>query len=150
MKRLLPVITLCILIILSAGCISFGQQTTDIMLGGEKIGTITLSPNSDGTVNADITVFGMTFTKENLTVSEAETLTESASSGNLLEGIGITGIPENAGVADDLGEFAESILNMPLTNSGEGGAALNFTLAAENAGNTVEALETIIRDTFGI
>ena len=43
-------------------------------------------------------------------------------------------------------EFLESIKDMPLTNSGEGSLAdsLNFTLAAENAEQSFEALEDLI------
>lgn len=139
-------LALCLIIIFSAGCISFGEQTTDIRIGENSVGTVTLSPQNDGTVTAYIDIFGMTFTKEGLSASEAESLAESAGSGNIFETIGLQGIPENAGTPTDMSEFLESIKNMPLTNSGDGTLAdsLNFTLAAENAERSFNALEDFI------
>ena len=146
MKYRLMVLIFCLIIIFSAGCISLGEQTTDIKMGENSVGTVTLSPQDDGTVTAYINIFGMTFTKEGLSVSEAESLADSAGSGNIFETIGLQGIPENAGTPTDIGEFLESIKDMPLTNSGEGSLAdrLNFTLAAENAEQSFEALEDLI------
>jgi hypothetical protein len=115
-------------------------------MGENSVGTVTLSPQDDGTVTAYINIFGMTFTKEGLSVSEAESIADSAGSGNIFETIGLQGIPENAGTPTDIDEFLESIKDMPLTNSGEGSFAdsLNFTLAAENAEQSFEALEELI------
>ncbi len=146
MKYRLAVVIFCLIIIFSAGCISLGEQTTDIKVGESSVGTVTLSPQDDGTITAYINIFGMTFTKEGLSVSEAESIADSAGSGNIFETIGLQGIPENAGTPTDIGEFLESIKEMPLTNSGEGSFAdsLNFTLAAENAEQSVEALEELI------
>ncbi|MBR5814738.1 MAG: hypothetical protein IKY77_00890 [Methanocorpusculaceae archaeon] len=146
MKYRLAVVIFCLIIIFSAGCISLGEQTTDIKVGENSVGTVTLSPQNDGTITAYINIFGMTFTKEGLSVSEAENLADSAGSGNIFETIGLQGIPENAGAPTDIGEFLESIKDMPLTNSGEGSLAdnLNFTLAAENAEQSFEALEDLI------
>ena len=146
MKYRLAVVIFCLIIIFSAGCISLGEQTTDIKVGESSVGTVTLSPQDDGTITAYINIFGMTFTKEGLSVSEAKSIADSAGSGNIFETIGLQGIPENAGTPTDIGEFLESIKDMPLTNSGEGSFAdsLNFTLAAENAEQSVEALEELI------
>ena len=146
MKYRLAVVIFCLIIIFSAGCISLGEQTTDIKVGESSVGTVTLSPQNDGTITAYINIFGMTFTKEGLSVSEAESIADSAGSGNIFETIGLQGIPENAGTPTDIDEFLESIKDMPLTNSGEGSFAdsLNFTLAAENAEQSVEALEELI------
>ena len=146
MKYRLAVVIFCLIIIFSAGCISLGEQTTDIKMGENSVGTVTLSPQNDGTITAYINIFGMTFTKEGLSVSEAESIADSAGSGNIFETIGLQGIPENAGTPTDIGEFLESIKEMPLTNSGEGSFAdsLNFTLAAENAEQSFEALEELI------
>ena len=146
MKYRLAALVLCLIIIFSAGCISLGEQTTDIRIGENSVGTVTLSPQNDGTVTAYIDIFGMTFTKEGLSASEAESLAESADSGNIFETIGLQGIPENAGTPTDMSEFLESIKNMPLTNSGDGTLAdrLNFTLAAENAEQSFNALEDFI------
>ena len=146
MKYRLAVVIFCLIIIFSAGCISLGEQTTDIKVGESSVGTVTLSPQNDGTITAYINIFGMTFTKEGLSVSEAESIADSAGSGNIFETIGLQGIPENAGTPTDIGEFLESIKEMPLTNSGEGSFAdsLNFTLAAENAKQSVGALENLI------
>ena len=146
MKYRLAVVIFCLIIIFSAGCISLGEQTTDIKVGESSVGTVTLSPQDDGTITAYINIFGMTFTKEGLSVSEAESIADSAGSGNIFETIGLQGIPENAGTPTDIDEFLESIKEMPLTNSGEGSFAdcLNFTLAAENAEQSVEALEELI------
>ena len=146
MKYRLAVVIFCLIIIFSAGCISLGEQTTDIKVGESSVGTVTLSPQNDGTITAYINIFGMTFTKEGLSVSEAESIADSAGSGNIFETIGLQGIPENAGTPTDIDEFLESIKEMPLTNSGEGSFAdsLNFTLAAENAEQSIEALEELI------
>ena len=146
MKYRLAVVIFCLIIIFSAGCISLGEQTTDIKVGESSVGTVTLSPQNDGTITAYINIFGMTFTKEGLSVSEAESIADSAGSGNIFETIGLQGIPENAGTPTDIDEFLESIKEMPLTNSGEGSFAdsLNFTLAAENAEQSFEALEELI------
>ena len=146
MKYRLAVVIFCLIIIFSAGCISLGEQTTDIKVGESSVGTVTLSPQDDGTITAYINIFGMTFTKEGLSVSEAESIADSAGSGNIFETIGLQGIPENAGTPTDIDEFLESIKDMPLTNSGEGSFAdsLNFTLAAENAEQSIEALEELI------
>ena len=146
MKYRLAVVIFCLIIIFSAGCISLGEQTTDIKVGESSVGTVTLSPQNDGTIPAYINIFGMNFTKEGLSVSEAESIADSAGSGNIFETIGLQGIPENAGTPTDIDEFLESIKDMPLTNSGEGSLAdnLNFTLAAENAEQSFEALEELI------
>ena len=146
MKYRLAVVIFCLIIIFSAGCISLGEQTTDIKVGESSVGTVTLSPQNDGTITAYINIFGMTFTKEGLSVSEAESIADSAGSGNIFETIGLQGIPDNAGTPTDIDEFLESIKEMPLTNSGEGSFAdsLNFTLAAENAEQSFEALEELI------
>ena len=146
MKYRLAVVIFCLIIIFSAGCISLGEQTTDIKVGESSVGTVTLSPQNDGTITAYINIFGMTFTKEGLSVSEAESIADSAGSGNIFETIGLQGIPDNAGTPTDIDEFLESIKDMPLTNSGEGSFAdsLNFTLAAENAEQSFEALEELI------
>lgn len=92
----------------------------------------------------------MTFTKENLSVSEAESISESAGSGNIFETIGIQGIPENAGTPTDIEEFLESIKNMPLTNSGDGSLAEipDFDSAAEKAGESFETIKDLIGKFF--
>lgn len=150
MKYRLSVTILCLLLIFSAGCISLGEQTTDIMIGDTSVGTVTLSPQKDGTITAHINIFGMTFTKENLSVSEAESISESAGSGNIFEIIGIQGIPENAGTPTDIEEFLESIKNMPLTNSGDGSLAEipDFDSAAEKAGESFETIKDLIGKFF--
>lgn len=147
--RLLGIL-FCAAFILSAGCVSLGDNTTDIMMGNESIGTITLHPESDGTVSAEVSIFGMNFTKEGMTEEEAESFAKSAASGNLLP-LALPGLPENAGTPSDTEEFINSILNMPVTNIGNEtlGESLNFTLAAENAGESAAALEKLIRDIFG-
>ena len=142
---------LCLFLIFSAGCVSFGAQTTDIMMGNTSVGTVTLIPNADGSVSADISLFGMTFTKDGMTEAEAEKLAGSAAEGEIFAGLGIQGIPENAGTPSDLDEFLESIANMPLSNTGSGSTAgLDFGLAAENAAASAAALESLLHDMFGI
>ena len=150
MKFRLTAIIFCLLLILSAGCVGLGQNTTDIMVGDTSVGTITLTPQDDGTYSADISVFGMTFTRDALSAGDAETLTEQAASGNIFSMLGLQEVPENAGTPTDADEFLESILNMPLTNSGEGSLAenLNFSLAGENAVASAAALENLISGFF--
>lgn len=147
MKYRLLGILLCAALVLSAGCVSLGQQTTDIMIGNESVGTVTLLPKGDGTVSVEISILGMTFTKDGMTQSEAEAFAESAAAGNLP---GLIGMPENAGTPSDTEEFINSILHMPITNTGENSLAegLNFTLAAENAEESAQALENLLTGIF--
>ena len=147
MKYRLLGILLCAALVLSAGCVSPGQQTTDIMIGNENVGTVTLLPNEDGTVSAEISILGMTFTKDGMTQSEAEAFAESVAAGSLP---GLIGMPENAGTPSDTEEFINRILHMPITNTGENSLAegINFTLAAENAEESAQALENLLTGIF--
>lgn len=96
-KCALPPVALSILVmfvIFSAGCISLGPTTTDVMMGNESIGTIKIIPQDNNTFDAEIEIFGMKITKDGLSKSEADSLSSSLSSGNfLLDDLFVKGIP---------------------------------------------------------
>ncbi|MCQ2356471.1 MAG: hypothetical protein MJ014_05585 [Methanocorpusculum sp.] len=75
------VLAVFILAALSAGCI--GDQTTDIMLGNQRIGKITITPvyenmlsnsSRDEKFNVKLELFGMVFSKNGATRAEADTI----------------------------------------------------------------------------
>ncbi len=122
------VLAVLVLAVLSAGCI--GDQTTDIMLGNQSIGKITITPvyenmlsNSslDEKFNVKLELFGMVFSKNGVTRAEADTI----SSGILDEGGGLnmsfvnsSGLitPDANDAGSNLTSFMDEVFNMPLTN----------------------------------
>ena len=105
------VLAVLILAVLSAGCI--GDQTTDIMLGNQSIGKITITPvdenmlsNSslDEKFDVKLELFGMVFSKSGVTRAEADTI----SSGLIT--------PDAGDAGSNLTSFMEEVFNMPLTN----------------------------------
>ena len=114
------VLLLITAVILSAGCVSLGSTTTDILMGDEKIGTITLAPAQHAAsigntplerYDIEVELFGLKYTKGGL--SKAETLVSLA---NLThEGITI------AGLEDALSDF--TWIGADIQNSGDTGGA---------------------------
>ncbi len=117
------------LMICSAGCI--GDQTTDIMLGNQTIGKVTVTPVYDQLLsnssltdkfNVKIELFGMVFSKDGITKAEADSIVSDITtpSGELNTSfINASGLV--TGNADDasrnLTEFMDSVFRMPLTNT---------------------------------
>lgn len=122
------VLAVLILTVLSAGCI--GDQTTDIMLGNQSIGKITIVPvyenmfsdsSLDEKFNVKLELFGMEFSKNGVTRAEADTISSGIlnSSGSLnMSFINSSGLatphPDNA--ETNLTSFMDEVFNMPLTN----------------------------------
>ncbi len=91
MKYIPAVLLLILMLVFSAGCISFGTQTTDINMGNETVGHIYVTPITDNLLsNGSVTekfdmkveLFGLTFTKEGITQGEADDLMGTLSSVN--------------------------------------------------------------------
>ncbi|HJJ59110.1 MAG TPA: hypothetical protein O0X84_06440, partial [Methanocorpusculum sp.] len=66
------VLLLITAVILSAGCVSLGSTTTEILMGDEKIGTITLAPAQNAAsigntplerYDIEVELFGLKYTK---------------------------------------------------------------------------------------
>ncbi len=114
----------------SAGCISLGSQTTDIVIGNETVGKITLTPLSGNLfsnaslsekVNLEIDIFGVKFSKDGITKTEADSIVKTLQSSNIssasaLEGLGLN-ISTSTASAGNVTAFLEQIKNMPLTNT---------------------------------
>lgn len=91
MKKLLFVLAILLLlcIILSAGCI--GATTSDIVVGGNTIGKVTLTPQenlfSGGSltdkVNMEVELFGIRFTKDGITQTEAADIMSLLNAGDI-------------------------------------------------------------------
>ena len=122
------VLAVLVLITFSAGCI--GDQTTDIRLGNQSIGSITVTPvyenmfyNSSlgDKFNVKLEIFGMVFTKDNVTRAEADNISTSIldkDGGVNMSFINSSGlITPNANDAEsNLTSFMDEVFNMPLTN----------------------------------
>ncbi|HJK48274.1 MAG TPA: hypothetical protein O0X81_05110 [Methanocorpusculum sp.] len=122
------VLAVLVLITFSAVCI--GDQTTDIMLGNQSIGSITVTPvyenmfsNSSlgDKFNVKLEIFGMVFTKDNVTRAEADNISASIldkDGGVNMSFINSSGlITPNANDAEsNLTSFMDEVFNMPLTN----------------------------------
>ncbi len=128
----IPVVAgVCVVLLLtifSAGCI--GDQTTDINLGNQTIGKITITPvyeslfsNSSlqDKFNVKIELFGMVFSKDGITRAEADNITSGIldPSGNLnMSFVNSSGLatPKADDAGQNLTAFMDNIFNMPLTN----------------------------------
>ncbi|MDV0440848.1 hypothetical protein [Methanorbis furvi] len=122
------VIAILVLTILSAGCI--GDQTTDITLGNQSIGKITITPvyenmfsntSIQDKFNVKIELFGMVFSKDGVTKAEADDIAagilnpEGALNMSFVNDSGLT-MPEINDESPNLTAFMDNIFNMPLTN----------------------------------
>ncbi len=153
MKKL-PILTLIALITiltLSAGCI--GTQTTDIVIGDKTVGTIQIIPVEDNTYDLKIKLFGIEFSKNDITQNEAADLTSKIENGNIqLTDFIALQFPENLGEPSDLNDFIDSIKNMPITNIDTQPLGESFSLSntTENANQSISNLENLIAEIFNI
>lgn len=112
--------------IFSSGCISLGTQTTDIVMGGESVGKIYVTPNNDKLLsNSSITdkfdmkvdLFGFSFSKEGITQTEADSIIDKISSGIEssadLSSLGFDLISSTE--PDSFDEIINQIVNMPVS-----------------------------------
>ena len=154
------VLIVALLFILSAGCISLGTQTTDILVGNETVGHIYLTPvtgnllsNESVTEKFDMKVelYGFTFTKDGITKDEADNLLDIFSSGNTtntsLLNLGFLPSIENIS-SDTTDDFINQLLNMPVTNQ-DTEAALD-SIDFDGAGEKIQASFERIEELLGI
>lgn len=156
------VLLLTTVVILTAGCVALGSTTTDILMGNEKIGTITLAPAQHAAsignsplerYDIEVELFGLKYTKGGLT--KAETVVSLA---NLTrEGITIEGIQDSlkdfTRVWDmqDSGDtgstssesLLDTLLHMPLSASLplEFGEPFNISNAGDAINEAIDDLE---------
>ena len=156
------VLLLITVVILSAGCVSLGSTTTEILMGDEKIGTITLAPAQNAAsigntplerYDIEVELFGLKYTKGGLT--KAETVVSLA---NLThEGITIEGIQDalkdftRVTVVQDSGDtgstssesLLDTLLRMPVSASlpVEFGDVVDISNAGEALNEAMENLE---------
>ena len=159
------VLLLITAVILSAGCVSLGSTATDILMGDEKIGTITLAPAQHAAsigntplerYDIEVELFGLKYTKGGLT--KAETAVSLA--GLTREGITIAGIQDalkdftlvtavlEAGDAGGTSSksLLDTLLNMPVSASlpVEFGESFNIPDAGDALNKAVENLENTL------
>ena len=161
MKYIPAVLLLTVLLVLSAGCISLGTQTTDIVMGNETVGHIYLTPVTENLLsNGSVTekfdmkveLFGFTFTKEGITQNEAEdlmTTLSSVNSTNTSSLLDLGFVPSLDGISpDDPDDFLHQILTMPVTNQGTQ-AALD-SVDFDGAGERIQASAERIAELLGL
>lgn len=161
MKYIPVVLLLIVMIVSSAGCISLGTQTTDIVMGNETIGHIYLTPITDNLFSNEsvtekfdmkVELFGLTFTKEGITQGEADDLMDTLSSFNttntssLLDLGFIPSLDELS--PDDPNDFLNQIFTMPVTNQ-ETEAALD-SVDFDGAGERIQASAERIAELLGL
>jgi hypothetical protein len=154
------VIIIALIFILSAGCISLGTQTTDILVGNETVGHIYLTPVTDNLLSNEsvtekfdmkVELYGFTFTKDGITKDEADNLLDIFSSGNTtntsLLDLGFIPSIENISF-DDADDFFNQIFAMPVTNQ-DTEAALD-SIDINGAGEKIQASFERIEELLGI
>jgi len=140
---------LIIFSIVSAGCLSFSSTTADIVIGDQKVGTVTITPHNDKLYtdssvsekfDIEIDVFGVKYSKEGLTLSEKNELLSTIAKGNLKD-LNLDDYTEKSVSTESI---LDSIANIKLS-------AENQTTLSEALGNAgksfrerLEAFEKII------
>ncbi len=147
MNKLLPAAALILaLCIVSAGCLSFSSTTADIMIGDQKVGQVTFTPDNsklfsdaslDEKFSVEIELFGVKYAKDELTLTEKNELLEAIGLGDL-ESLNLNDFEktENESVFD-------AIANMKL--SAESDKTLSEALegSGESFGKTLETFEEL-------
>ena len=145
MKKILPLILVLTLCIASAGCLSFSSTTADIMMGDQKVGTVTFTPDNDKLFSdasldekfsVDIELLGVKYTKDGLTLTEKNEILELIGLGEL-ENLNLDGFEIKT---SDESVF-DAIANMKLSADSEE----TLSEALESAGDSIT--KTI--ETFG-
>jgi len=137
---------LIIFSIVSAGCLSFSSTTADIVIGDQKVGTVTVTPHNDKLYNdssisekfdVEIDVFGVKYSKEGLTLSEKNELLSTIAKGNLKD-LNLDDYTEETS-----GSILDSIANIKL--SAENQTSLSDALgnAGKSFSERLEAFEKI-------
>ncbi len=161
MKYIPAVLLLIVMLVLSAGCISLGTQTTDIVMGNETIGHIYLTPITDNLLSNEsvtekfdmkVELFGLTFTKEGITQGEADDLMNTLSSVNTTDTSSLLDlgfIPSLDELSpDDPDDFLNQIFTMPVTNQGTQAAIDSVDF--EGAGERIQASAERIAELLGL
>ncbi len=161
MKYIPAVLLLTVLLVLSAGCISLGTQTTDIVMGNETVGHIYVTPVTDNLLSNEsvtekfdikVELFGFTFIKEVVTQSEAENIMDTLSSVNTTDTSSLLDLgflPSLDELSpDDPDDFLNQILTMPVTNHGTQ-AALD-SIDFDGAGARIQASAERIAELLGL
>ncbi|MDO5845785.1 MAG: hypothetical protein Q4Q04_02560 [Methanocorpusculum sp.] len=146
----------------AAGCLSLGSQTTDIVAGNETVGKIVMTPLSqnlfsNGSLsdkfNMEVELFGMKFSKDGVTKTEANSIMQSLSSGvpslDVLSGLGLNF--STAPSAGNVTEFLNSIQHMPISNKDNRTVleALNLNGVLSNMGMSADQIAKIMSGMFG-
>lgn len=122
------VLALLVFTLLSAGCI--GDQTTEILLGNQNVGKITIMPvyenmlsNSslDEKFNVKMELFGMEFSKNGVTKAEADNISSGIldkNGGLNMSFVNISGLatPHLDKAEENLTSFMDEDFNMLITN----------------------------------
>ncbi|HJJ48755.1 MAG TPA: hypothetical protein O0X39_07215 [Methanocorpusculum sp.] len=146
MKYVVLFAAVCVLfcVIFSAGCI--GTTSTDIMFGDQKVGELTLTPqdnlfSGEGSitdkVNMQVDIFGLTFNRNGVSMSEAADISSLLQNGDLSALSGFTSLSgnefslsgsdfaalsalmgESAGLADSSGSLDAAGKNLEILLSG--------------------------------
>ena len=161
MKYIPAVLLLILMLVLSAGCISLGTQTTDINMGNETVGHIYVTPITDNLLsNGSVTekfdmkveLFGFTFTKEGITQGEADDLMGTLSSVNTTDTSSLLDLgflPSIDGLSpDDPDDFFNQFLTMPVTNQGTQAAIDSVDF--EGAGERIQASAERVAELLGL
>jgi hypothetical protein len=161
MKYIPAVLLLTVLLVSSAGCISLGTQTTDIVMGNETVGHIYITPVTDNLLSNEsvtekfdmkVEFFGFTFTKEGVTQSEAEDIMATLSSVNTTDTSSLLDLgflPSLDDLSpDDPDDFLNQTLTMPVTNK-DTEAALD-SIDFDGAGKRIQASAERIAGLLGL
>ncbi len=161
MKYIPAVLLLIVMLVLSAGCISIGTQTTDIVMGNETVGHIYVTPITDNLLSnesvtekfdMEVEFFGFTFTKEGITQGEADNLIDTLSSVNttdtssLLDLGFLLSLDELS--PDNTDDFLNQILTMPVTNQGTQAAIDSVDF--EGVGERIQASAERVAELLGL
>lgn len=149
-------------LILSAGCISLGTVSTDIRMGDEKIGTISLTPVQNAVSGSSLTdrfkvsveLFGLRYTKTGLSEAESSALIEDLTR----RGLTLSGIQDilagfvretdtKASETPSPKTFLDSLLHMPVSadNPAETAKTLDISGAGDALNEAVVNLETLLK-----
>lgn len=153
------VILFTIILIISSGCT--GTQTTDIVLGGNTVGKIYVTPNSDALMsNSSLTdmfdvkaeLLGFEFSKEGVTSKEADEIIDRFSSGDAAGALKMMDFEfKNDFVTFNPSspeEFFDEIINMPFSNHQSELPQINFNEAAPNIQYSADRIAYLISKIF--
>lgn len=155
---ILGVFAVAIILVFSSGCI--GTQTTDIVIGGETVGKIYLTPNNDKLFTQDqlsekfdmkVELFGFEFSKKGVTSSEADYIKQSLSSGvngyDSLTNLGFE-VTSGASKPDSFDEIINQFVNMPI--SAKDNRKLVDVVNPDNLMKSLEATAEKMREILGL